>query len=53
MNMQLLWGVPYMPWYNGIEFFWKTAKHMYRKRVQQLRVRDQDFNNEAEVRNII
>ena len=33
MKMRLVWNIKYMPIYNSIEFFWKNAKHHYRKMV--------------------
>ena len=37
-NVKLLYGIPYYPIFNGIEFFWKLAKDRYRKTLMEHRV---------------
>ena len=44
-KMELCYNIKYMPWLNGIEYTWRDAKAIYRKKLLGLRVRDEPFKN--------
>ena len=37
-RIQLLFNVPYMPMYNGIEYYWNLCKRIYKKELIKLHI---------------
>jgi transposase len=53
LKIPVIWNAPYRPDLNGIEFFWRRVKHVYRKEITRLRVNQLDWDPEQLVKECI
>jgi hypothetical protein len=45
MRIPLIFNVPYMPKYNGIEKIWAIYKKVFRKRMLELKIKEKECWN--------
>ncbi len=51
--MPLIYNAPYRPDLNGIELLWRSAKSIYRNRVDRYKAKIQDWDQMTLVKNVI
>ena len=53
IDIKLCFNMPYRPDTNGIEYVWRTIKQQYRSAVEGYKARNQFWNNQALIENLI
>ena len=53
LGIKLIFNMPYCPQYMGIELFWQSVKHSYKKRVGSYRVNDEIYSNVELVKELL
>lgn len=46
LKIEVIWNAAYRPDLNGIEFFWRRVKHVYRKEITRLRAQQLEWDPE-------
>ena len=51
-NVKLIWNLPYHPQFNGIELYWAKLKFEFRKRLTDMKIREEILHVEELIREI-